>query len=84
MGQSFYFRLRAEQKAVEARRAVELAVQEHKAETTALQSSAKEHRLKAENLSETVRNASKITFYLLLPVTIFKMLQFCISVYNFV
>uniref|UniRef100_A0A8C4QQ41 non-specific serine/threonine protein kinase n=1 Tax=Eptatretus burgeri TaxID=7764 RepID=A0A8C4QQ41_EPTBU len=52
-------RLRAEQKAVEARRAVELAVQEHKAETTALQSSAKEHRLKAENLSETLSNLEK-------------------------
>uniref|UniRef100_UPI00358F69EE citron Rho-interacting kinase isoform X2 n=1 Tax=Myxine glutinosa TaxID=7769 RepID=UPI00358F69EE len=52
-------RLRAEQKAVEARRAVDLAVREHKAETTALQSSAKEHRLKAENLSETLSNLEK-------------------------
>ena len=51
-------RLRADQRSTESRQAIELAVKEHKAEIVALQQALKEQRLKAESLSDTVRDPS--------------------------
>lgn len=52
-------RMRVEQKSVELRQAIELAVREHKAESLALQNIAKEQRLKADNLGEMLSNLEK-------------------------
>uniref|UniRef100_A0A8C7NW22 non-specific serine/threonine protein kinase n=1 Tax=Oncorhynchus mykiss TaxID=8022 RepID=A0A8C7NW22_ONCMY len=52
-------RLRADQRSIESRQAVELAVREHTAEIVALQQALKEQRLKAESLSDTLNDLEK-------------------------
>ncbi|TRY60554.1 hypothetical protein DNTS_026969 [Danionella cerebrum] len=52
-------RLRAEQRNSESRQAVELAVNEHKAEILVLQQALKDQKLKAEGLSDTLGDLEK-------------------------
>uniref|UniRef100_A0A4W4FM99 Citron rho-interacting serine/threonine kinase b n=1 Tax=Electrophorus electricus TaxID=8005 RepID=A0A4W4FM99_ELEEL len=52
-------RLRADQRSSESRQAVELAVQEHKAEILVLQQALKDQKLKAEGLSDTLSDLEK-------------------------
>uniref|UniRef100_H3BGN6 Citron Rho-interacting kinase n=1 Tax=Latimeria chalumnae TaxID=7897 RepID=H3BGN6_LATCH len=52
-------RVHADQRSSESRQAVDLAVQEHKAEILALQQTLKEQKLKAEGLSDTLNDLEK-------------------------
>ncbi|XP_063049678.1 citron Rho-interacting kinase [Engraulis encrasicolus] len=52
-------RLRADQRSSEARQAVDLAVNEHKAEILLLQQALKDQKLKAEGLSDTLNDLEK-------------------------